>query len=814
MTEPAAQPASPTPSTGEKAQTPPHLKRRRRPDWLARPEIWLILLLLGAVVLAGGGTPVWARAVVMLVVGGWVFLRPPTETPSRQFELALAAFALVALASSFLPAAWLGAAAWRDDLARLGVVLPVTNATSPWLAADACFQFAAGLAWFYVCWNLRLDHDARKLALWGLAILVAALAAGAACGNLLHLKYPLAAETMNFSYFPNRNQSALYYCLGGLIAFGLMVDGLHRRRGRFFVAAALMTVCTLALVMGRSRMALALYVLGMLAIVVARLGRSSGRFLLRVVLPLGLLGLAMLLAFSDHDTLSRIPLLGSERSVPDFRLALWHDTFNLAKAQPAGVGLDQFAQVFPQFRNYSITFQSVRHPDSDWFWLLGETGWTGVVAALAVLGTLVAVFCGKRWMACGPYRHLAAICAGLFLLHSFVDVPGHRWGTWLLEAFLIGVAVPDDESFHPAMTWLPRWFWRGLGIVLLAVGAAWVLASAGGPALNATVAVARADQAASDAVTKKDAATAIAAGTRSAAIEPMQWTPYFQRARTELMLQNNADAALKDFRIARQVEPIWARVPYAEGFLWEPTDHVQAFAAWREALHRADDTPEGMWRDIYEHMKLWPDGEKFGSILSKTQPLFRWEFLTKQVSAQRLPMEMAEELRLDPDLTDYSPMQRVEILKRWADVDGAAAQAYLQSHPKVVTTAWMIEASAFATMGHPEKALELAHQHLPPLPVPEFNYYGAQDLRSLSEEFAAHPDNVKTGSTLARRQMQDKDFAGAAATLRKMADQPNPPLFVFWGLSDALEKSGQLKEAWAALEPCLEQEKTAAGAAK
>lgn len=743
---------------------------------------------------------------VLLVVGCWVIFQPPTETPSRLFEISLLAFLVISLAASFLPASWLGTMAWREDLARLGVVLPVTNATSPWLAGEAWVQLVAGLAWFYLCWNLRLDHESRKRALWALAGLGTVLAAGAAAGNWLKLKYPLGQEAMNFSYFPNRNQSALWYCLTGLVAFGLLVDGLHRKRGRLFIAGAMLIPCILALVMGRSRMAIALFVLGMVSIVVERLGRNSGAYLLRLVLPLGLLGIGLMLGFSDSDTLSRIPLLGHPHPVSDFRLSLWHDTLNLAKAQPGGVGLGQFSQVFPQYRNFSNTYQSVRHPDSDWVWLLGETGWLGLAAALLAVGALVKIYSSKRWSSYGPYRHLAVICACMFLLHSLVDVPGHRWGTWMLLAFLMGIAAPDDEGFQPTSTLVPRLLWRGLGAGLLGIGGLWMAAQAGLPA-SAELVEQRAQASADAAFTKKDAGALVAAANRGMAVEPLQWRPYFQRAEAELTLQNNPNAALNDFRIARLLEPTWAREPYYEGVLWEPYDHTRAFAAWREAAHREDVTPEGLWRNIYDRMKLWPDGEDYGSVLSKTRHVFREEFLAKQVSDRRFPAEMAEELRMDPELSRYAENEQMELLNRWAKIDGRATLAFLLQHPRLVENPWMIQAAAYASANQPAQALELAHQHLPALPVPEMNYYGPKDIDSVQMDFTTHPDNLKAGVTLARLQMQAQDFKNAVTTLRIMAQQPNPPMFVYWSLADCLAQTGDLAGAWQALQPYLEYNK-------
>jgi len=814
LTDPADMPSSSAPpfSPKRKSTTPPF---RRRPEWLEQPAIWAVLFILGVVVLAGGGNPVWARASILILIGAWVAAQPPLITPCPLFEAALLALFALGIFSSFIPAGWLGSVRWRGDLVQMGVILPATNATAPWAAGESLAQLAAGLAWLYLCWNLRLNHESRKLALWGLAWLGALLSLGAAVGNILHLKYPLGEEAVNFSYFQNRNQSALWYCLGGIVAFGLLVEGLRRRRRNFLIAAALLAPCLLALVMGRSRMALALFVVGTLAVVIVRLGRDAGKYVVGILIPLGVLGVAMMVIFTDQETLARLPVVGTSTNAsvaegstsPEFRLLLWRDTLTLAKAQPAGVGLGQFSQIFPQYRNLSRTYQSVRHPDSDWVWLLGEVGWLGVLAAVVAVGALAARFLGKNARNSGPYRHLAVIATSLFFLHSIVDVPAHRFGTWMLAAWLLTIAAP--ECPNPAVSRIPGWVWRLVGVVLIVVGSLWLAASFGAP-LYSSLVMERARARSDDAVKANRADDILAAVRSGLAVEPMQWWPYFQRARTALTLENKPDAALADFRIARLLDPSMARVPFTEGLLWERTSHTQAFAAWREALQREDPTPEGLWRNIYDEMRPWPDCDDYASILSKTHPLDRWEFLSTQVAPARLPGEMADELQRDPLLVQYTPAQRRDILERWAGLDATAALAYLREHPKIVDESWQIEVAALASSGHRGDAFNLARLHLPALPLPDFPSEGAMDDDALRLALINDPTRLSDGVVLVKRQIDAQNFDGALATLALLAKQPNPPPFVSWWTADLLARMGKADDAWLALQPYLKYERSLA----
>ncbi|HTB63122.1 MAG TPA: O-antigen ligase family protein [Opitutales bacterium] len=789
----------------------------RLPDWLDQPVIWIITVILGVVVLAGGGMPVWARGLILILIGGWAATNPPRETPARLFEAALLTFFAIGLLASFLPASWIGHAAWRADIQQYGVVLPLTNATSPWMAAEAVAQLAAGLLWLYLCWNLRLKHESRKLALWGLAALGAGLSAFAAIGNKMGWKYPLGAEAVNFSFFDNRNQSALWYSITGLIAFGLLVEGLHRRRKRFVLAGILIIPCIPALVLGRSRMALATFALGTLVIVVVRLRRDAGKYIVSVIIPLAIVGVVMVIMFADRDTLARLPGFSVSApdaanppapedagTAPDFRVKLWHDTLQLVHAQPAGVGLGQFAEVFPQYRNYSRTYQSVRHPDSDWVWLLGETGWAGVAAAALAVSVLTGRFIGKDGRASGPYRHLAAICAGVFLLHSLVDVPGHRFGTWMLAGWLLAIAAPDSAS--PAISMVPRLVWRWLGIILCVVGMLWLMAEIGLP-FESNLVVERADAQSDEALASQDVDKLLAAVKQGMAIQPLNWRPYFQRARAELFFQGNSEAALNDYRIARFLEPMQARVAYTEGLDWEKTNHLRAFAAWREALHREDPVPEGLWRNIANELQNWPDGDDYISILSKTRPDFRFEFLNWITTPVRAAAEMSAETQNDPELTAYTPAQRMTLLEHWASLDGTGALAYLHSHPQIVKNTWKIEIIALAASGHRSDAFNLARAHLTPLPLPDLALeIDKQDEASLRAYFQNDQTDLAIGVALVKLQIKSEKLDDALATLRMLAKQPSPPPFVSWWMADLLARHGKLDEAWDALQPYLAHE--------
>ena len=103
-----------------------------------------------------------------------------------------------------------------------------------------------------------------------------------------------------------------------------------------------------------------------------------------------------------------------------------------------GVGLGNFSFVFPQYRDASASSSQIIHPESDWFWLGAELGLPGVcLAAIGMLGI---------WRGCWTmesrrerrYRILIFAALFVFVIHSFVDVPGIAWGRLWRHHFFTG----------------------------------------------------------------------------------------------------------------------------------------------------------------------------------------------------------------------------------------------------------------------------------------------------------------------------------------------------------------------------------------
>jgi len=178
-------------------------------------------------------------------------------------------------------------------------------------------------------------------------------------------------------------------------------------------------------------MALALFALGTVVLVVGAPGRNSGMYLLRSGGSAGDCGFfAAAGFFRSKDILGRLPGLGNGTSTPDFRIALWHDTVNLATGAAGGGGLGAVRASF--IRNTVITRAhtsrcAIRTAIGCGCWgkRARGRGWRRRWWRWARWRRFFPAGAGKN---CGPYRQMAAVCAVMFLLHSMVDVPAHRWG--------------------------------------------------------------------------------------------------------------------------------------------------------------------------------------------------------------------------------------------------------------------------------------------------------------------------------------------------------------------------------------------------
>lgn len=125
----------------------------------------------------------------------------------------------------------------------------------------------------------------------------------------------------------------------------------------------------------------------------------------------------------------------------DFRLAIQRDAWRLPAMFPlTGVGLGNFDGAFPFFRAASASSARAFHPESDWLWLVCESGLAAGVLAWAVAAVLVKRLWGladrRPGEAAVGFAAMAAVAA-----HGFLDVPAHCGPVFVLACSLAGVGA-------------------------------------------------------------------------------------------------------------------------------------------------------------------------------------------------------------------------------------------------------------------------------------------------------------------------------------------------------------------------------------
>ena len=122
-------------------------QKRTTSGWIANATVALLPVL--ACFLAGA-TRKWEEGVVIIVLGFYLFLRPPRFSLGATANLVL--FTLVVLAAvALLPAHWFFQPEWRASLVNsFTIQLPSTLSPQPWITLGYLVSFAAGLSWLYV----------------------------------------------------------------------------------------------------------------------------------------------------------------------------------------------------------------------------------------------------------------------------------------------------------------------------------------------------------------------------------------------------------------------------------------------------------------------------------------------------------------------------------------------------------------------------------------------------------------------------------------------------------------------------------------
>jgi hypothetical protein len=535
----------------------------------------------------GGATQKWSEGIVVALFGLMLLVHPPKVFLGPMLNIILLAL-LACAATAFLPANWFLQPAWRTALMEdFGVQLPGTLSPQPWISLGCFLSFLAGLSWLYYVSTLDLDLRDVRTQLRIFAFGVACLTALCIALHFGHTALSFWHNERGFGPFPNRNQTANLFGLTAIVILACGQEDIRKGRKRWILWLVAFAVIVVGIVLDFSRAGVLLLVAGTglwLGAFALRKG-SAARIALGVSALLVLLTVMLLFG---GQTFERFNLRAGDTGVAtDLRWAIFRDALHLINASPwCGIGLGNFDEVFAVFRDVSLTSARTIHPESDWFWLCVEAGWSAVALCIAGIALFVWRVFPLREGTNQRFRVAALIAALLFALHGVVDVSAHRVGTAFAALFLFGLAVrrPNELRRSPAVSIV----FRVIGLTLLVAGSAWLFATRYEKPLPGAVGVENEMRLATAANQGRNFTETIQRTTRALGWAPLRWQLYFLRALGKVGARLPAAEAVDDFRRARFLEPNVYEVPFEEGNVWVGANQpVLTLTAWREALRRA-----------------------------------------------------------------------------------------------------------------------------------------------------------------------------------------------------------------------------------
>lgn len=748
----------------------------------------------------GGGAPV-ASAAICATLGLLLCWEPPAREPFSGFNWSVTALLLTGLIA-LAPLPWPSLSEWRGGAAELGLRLGPGAAPQPALVFESLAALLAGAGWMAWLGSYWVEHEHRKrilgFMLAGGTLLAAFLAAGVGAG----WKHPMAQEAHIFSYFPNRNQTALLLALVVVAGTGYAMATLRRRPRLGLVSLAACALTFMGLLRVPSRSGLLAVALGMALWFGATL-RAAWRSRLQLIpdrtkrlyFHWRLWPALLCLAFTVFVLFGgrvRDRWLNSWETgdgpgfARDYRLAIYEDAGRaLADRWVTGHGPGQFAGIFPQYRDVSRGPHAILHPESDWLWWgveWGVVGWLAMGAGLlALLRSVWKTDEGPEY----PYRMAAAAAATTALVHGCWDPGLHRWGIYLPVAALAMLARRPMAVMKPL--WGGRPAWRAIGGLLLAGGlatlAGWAMERPWTPGLVSQTVIETGPGGLREADLK-----------RAEAMLPLRWEPHLCRARWS-MQAGRWEEAIRAWRQARYVEPVAAAIPMAEGGDWLAAGQTErALAAWGLALSRSSFNPDADFQEILTGAHPHAECRPTLRLLAMRRPAWQAQYALKAEPGEFLSF-WREVLDSDPILAHWTDRDAGGVLQKWLGLAGSSPVLdWLRLHPGAAGRFWSIKALALATDGQAEAAVTLATANYPtpvsPLPMADLT------LKRWQVAFLKHPDDILAGMNVLQGQLASNAWEDALATAKKLSTLTPPPAFALYWEAVLYQRLGRTHDSW------------------
>ncbi len=778
---------------------PTNLPPKRKPT----PQFtWEDVAIAALPVLAcflGGATEKWAEGIVVAALGVLLMVNPPRFSMGWRFHILL--FALVGCAGfAFLPADWFFQPAWREALTNdLGIDLPGTLSPQPWITTGALLSFLAGLCWFYYVAGQDVEIRAARRQLRIFAFFVILLAGLAVVLYLRHTALPFWHNQRGFGPFPNRNQTANLFGLSAIVILACAHDEIRRGKKKWIFWLAGLGVVVAAILLNFSRAGIGLLVVGCgawLVVLVLRSG-STARIAIGASALLALLTAVLLFG---GQTLERLNLRGTGSDITtDFRWLVFRDAWDLIRSSPwAGLGLGNFEEIFAPFRSASLGQARALHPESDWFWLGAETGWVAV--ALVLVGVLMLAWRVFPFVeGTNQWFRLAAFIGGvLFVLHSLVDVAGHRVGSAYAGIFLFALALRRPLRLPAGYAQL--YFFRFAGGLFFFIGMMWVVATYRAMPLPGGIGADLKRHLATTANVGRQYDDVITHATAGLKWAPLDWQLYFLRGLGKVGAKRPPGEALADFRRARFLEPNSFEVPYQEGVVWMTRQPVLALTAWREALRRAGPQRAELYaRMLSMASQFSPAVKRRLEEFDGGQPDLALAYL-ERAQGEDFAAAMKRLLAYDPEVATFAPEEQARIFVLWSERgDLEALNVYLQARPQLLSAGWRGIAKHRASTGDFRGAYELTTRFGARPALPQLSG-DSSSVEQLQTAVFSDPEDYQAAFALYQRQRESGQHDDALNTLRRVNETRTTPPYFHFLEAEAWAEKGDWERAWKAWE--------------
>jgi len=571
--------------------------------------------------------------------------------------------------------------------------MPGTRTPQPILSAEAWATLVLGWAWAAYLFSRRGSVSAGHRAIRIFAATATGLAALALVVYAIGGQLPFwpKVENGNFGFFPNRNQTANFLMLAGVMSAAIALEAWRSSPVKALLWLGAVGLHATALVLTNSRAGLLLFSGGLVALAIC----AGTVFRIKDVLKLMVILLSVVavgvLVFGGR-LLDRLAGDGGNGR-QEFRPIIHADALKLSYQWPClGVGLSNFEAAFRWDRDASRSANYAQHPDEDWAWqirtLHPESDWLWVATEMGWGAPILLSVAVLVWLRrCFPFPNgsrritrAAALIGGVcFLIHGFQDVSGHRLGTIWAALFVMSTAVSPSVALPEARSGF--YFFKVLGGLCVVLGAVGLVAGSGSPILPSQERLRflriEVDQAA--AAGQSDRVEAAASAALSMA--PLEWSFYYQRA-VFRALSGRTPEALGDFRAVRLLERARVQECLHEGILWLTLGHSEyTLEAWREAVRRSPDGGLGVFQWMVNQSSEQPAARCPLETLAQDTPLLAvtWLESSSRDDFTRLVHDWTQR---DPGLRQLEPAQRQAVLKLWkAKGDLRELRRFLLEYP-------------------------------------------------------------------------------------------------------------------------------------